>query len=277
MSNVKRYNPEFSLGNMRPKKGLLLYFFLTPLFLSVILTLMQREITAFGLNLTAFILFYGVAKFNTWGLANEFNYNKEKFAKAPKRPYKTMSAILLGIATFFTASIAGTESLYMGLFLALIAMVGYYLHYGLDPTKDKLDTVGDISGELVLKTLEEAKSKIANIENHLKNGFDDRELKHKLELALDKAQTIIQTIHEDPKDIRVARKFLLVYLDGLSNVTDSYVTIGDSEIQGETKEKLHTLLEDVEKKFEKELLRLKQNNAFDLDVNIDVLHQQIKN
>jgi len=277
MSNVKRYNPEVGIGLKRPKKGLLLYFFLTPLFIAVILALLAQDIPAFILNTIAFVLFYGTAKLNTIGLKNQFEYEQKNLTKAPKHPFKTYAAILLGISTLVAAYFAGDKPLYIAIFLAAIAMLGYYLHYGLDPTKDKLENIGDISAELVLKTLDEAREKMTNIETHLKKGFDDLELKRKLQLALEKSKIIIQTIQEDPKDIRVARKFLLVYLDGLSNVTDSYTSMDDSEIQGETKEKLHTLLEDVEKKFDKELSRLKQNNAFDLDVNIDVLHQQIKN
>jgi len=280
MAQVKQYNPnnpKTTLKAFKAKKGLLLYFFLTPLFLSVILALIARDIPAFGLNLVAFVLFYGTAKLNTWGLANEFKYHKEKLTKAPTKPYKTMSAILIGIATFFTATIAGGEPLFSGIFLASIASVGYVLHYGLDPRTDKLENIGDVSAELVFKTLSDAKAKISGIESHISKEFHDLELKEKLSVAVKKAEYIIETIEEDPKDIRVARKFLLVYLDGLEKVTESYTAMDEADIKGETKEKLHSLLDDVEKRFDEELTRLKKNNEFDLDVNIDVLHQQIKN
>ncbi len=277
MAHVKRYNPSNTFGKQKAKKGFLLYFFLTPLFLAVIFELIQRDIPAFGLNLIAFVLFYASAKLNTWGLANEFTYHQEKLTKAPTKPYKTLSAILLGVGTFFTASIAGEESLFMGLFLGIIASVGYVLHYGLDPRTDKLENIGDVSAELVLKTLNDAKTKLSGITAHIDKDFKDFQLKEKLSLAVKKAEHIIQTIQEDPKDIRVSRKFLLVYLDGLEKVTDSYMTIDEKEIKKETKEKLHQLLDDVELRFDKELTRLKKNNEFDLDVNIDVLHQQIKN
>ncbi len=277
MAQVKRYNPTMGFGKKKAKKGLLLYFFLTPLFLAVIITLVQRDIPAFGLNLIAFIIFYGTAKLNTWGLANEFKYHQEKLTKAPTKPYKTMAALLLGLGTFFAASIAGQESVFLGIFLASIAMIGYVLYYGLDPRTDKLENIGDVSAELVLKTLSDAKEKLSGIESHISGDFQDLALKSKLSLAVTKAEHIIQTIKEDPKDIRVARKFLLVYLDGLEKVTSSYTAMDEADIKGETKEKLHELLNDVEIRFDKELARLKKNNLFDLDVNIDVLHQQIKN
>ncbi len=282
MTHVKRYNPTQSVGSsknkrIKAKKGFLLYLFLAPLFLSIMIELIQRDIPAFGLNLIAFILFYASAKLNTWGLANEFTYHQEKLTKAPTKPYKTLSAILLGVGTFFTASIAGEESLFIGIFLGVIASVGYVLHYGLDPRTDKLENIGDVSAELVLKTLTDAKAKISGISSHIEDDFKDLALKDKLKLAVKKAEHIIETIKEDPKDIRVSRKFLLVYLDGLEKVTNSYMALDEKEIKEETKVKLHQLLDDVELRFDKELIRLKKNNQFDLDVNIDVLQQQINN
>jgi len=277
MAYVKPYNPQLNLREKKPKKGILLYIFLIPLSLAVLLALVARDIPAFALNLVALLLFYVTAKLNTLGLANEFKYHKEKLTKAPKRPFKTMSTLLLGISTLFAASIAGGVSLFSGIFLAVVAMVGYLLHYGVDPRTDKLENIGDVSAELVLKTLADARAKLSGIESHIEKDFKDLELKEKLSLATKKAEHIIQTIQEDPKDIRVARKFLLVYLDGLEKVTNSYTAMDEADIKGETKEKLHELLNDVEIRFDKELKRLQKNNEFDLDVNIDVLHQQIKN
>jgi len=276
MAKVKRYNSSLNRGNFKAKKGHLLYFFLAPLFLSVILALLARNIPAFTLNLAAFGLFYATAKLNTWGLANEFEYHKEKLTKAPQKPYKTMAAILLGISTLFTATVAGGESLFTGLFLSVTSTIGYGLYYGLDPRSDKLENIGDVSADLVLKTLSDAREKLAGIEEHMEKILDDTVLHDKLALAVEKAEYILKTIEEDPKDIRVARKFLVVYIDGLEKVTDSYTAIDESDIKGKTKEKLHQLLDDVEHRFDKELARLKKNNEFDLDVNIDVLQQQIK-
>ncbi len=278
MANVKRYNPTTkNSSNFKAKKGYLLYIFLAPLFLAVILALLEREISAFGLNLLSFGLFYATAKLNTLGLANEFEYNQEKLTKAPEKPYKTISAILLGVSTFFTATIAGGEPFLTGVFLSAISMVGYYLYYGLDPRSDKLENIGDVSAELVLQTLSDAKEKLSTIEEHIDKILKDTQLRKALSLAVEKAEYIIQTIQEDPKDIRVARKFLVVYIDGLERVVNSYTALDEADIKEDTKERLHQLLEDVEKRFDKELIRLKKNNEFDLDVNIDVLQQQIKN
>ena len=277
MAFVKKYRPQTDVGTYKIKRGRLLYLLVAPLFLAVIIALMKQNISAFLLNLTAFGLFLATAKLNRLGLANEFKYHTETLTKAPKKPYKTFSAILLGVSTFFTAYFAGEIDAYVAIFLAFIASIGYYLYYGLDPREDKLENIGDISAELVLKTISEAKSKLAKIEQHIDEISQDNLLQKKLSLAVEKAENIIQTIQEDPKDIRVARKFLVVYIDGLEKVTNSYTSMDEADIKGETKKKLHQLLEEVELRFDKELIRLKKNNEFDLDVNIDVLKEQIKN
>jgi len=276
MAFVKKYKPQTDIETYNSKKGYILYIFLAPLFIAVILALIERNISAFLLNLTSFGLFYTTAKMNTLGLANEFKYHQEQLTKAPKRPYKTFSATLLGVSTFFTATIAGGESLLIGLFLSIISSIGYYLYYGLDPRDDKLENIGDISADFVLKTISEAKSKLAEIESDIDKIYNDKILQDKLSLAVKKAKNIIETIQEDPKDIRVSRKFLVVYLDGLKSVTNAYTSMDEADINKNTKEKLNQLLEDVEFRFDKELTRLKKNNAFDLDVNINVLQEQIK-
>jgi 5-bromo-4-chloroindolyl phosphate hydrolysis protein len=274
MSKAKRYNPT------QPKKfnynrGTLLYIFLVPLFVSVVLALFQTNIQAFLLNGVSFFLFLAVARLAKKGFTQEQAYEASIFTKAPKVPYKMFAGYLLGISTFFTAFVTGSEPLVKSLFLALISTIGYYLYYGFDPKKDKLENLGDVSASFVLETINEAKEKLSNIETN-STKIKDLPLQKKITTAVTKAKHILQTIQEDPKDIRIARKFLIVYIDGIAKVTQSYVELDETDITTDTKERLHTLMDEVEDKLDKELIRLKQNNAFDLDVHIDVLKEQIK-
>jgi len=276
MSKAKRYNPNIDAKKrFTIKKGNFLYIFLIPLFIAIVFSLMTTEIKAFIMNLIAFFLFFMSAKANSIGLKQEENYYTKTLTKAPKVPYKLISAILLGVATFFSASFAGYQNIWTGLFLGVVATVGYFLYYGFDPRDDKLENIGDISAEFVLKTLKMARDKLSSIEEDM-TLIRDTKLNSKLRRAINRANEILQSIEEDPKDLRVARKFIIVYIDGIKNVTKSYVELDEKDIKKETKERLYSLLSDVEKKFDKELLRLKKNNQFDLDVHIDVLKEQIK-
>jgi 5-bromo-4-chloroindolyl phosphate hydrolysis protein len=275
ISKAKPYKPNPSSKNSSIPKGALLYVFLVPLFISVILALLQTNIMAFIWNSIAFILFFVVLKLSKKGFIQEKEYLLATLTKAPKVPYKTISALLLGFATFFTAWIAGHEPFMTSLFLGLISTLGYYLYYGFDPKEDKLENLGNISAEFVIETIEEAKGKLNKIKENM-TKIQDKILLEKLEVSMKKAEHILAVIQEDPKDIRVARKFLIVYIDGIAKVVDSYTTLDEKDIDEERKENLYALVDDLEDKFDKELERLKNNNLFDLDVNIDVLKEQIK-
>ena len=274
MSKAKRYTPK-DKPTFHYTKGTLLYLFLVPLILSVILALFNTDIKAFILNGISFLLFLTVAIIAKKGFLKEGDYHANTFTKAPKVPYKMIAGYLLGGATFFTAFITGGQPIVKSIFLAVIATIGYYMFYGFDPKKDKLKNLGGVSADFVLETIQEARSKLSHIHQDMKE-IKDTLLQEKLTIATSKAENILQTIQEDPKDVRVARKFLIVYIDGIAKVTDSYIELDEKDINPVTKEKLNSLMDDVEVRFDKELIRLKNNNAFDLDVHIDVLKEQIK-
>jgi len=278
MGKAKRYNPfDPNKKSIFTQKGVnFLYFFLAPLFLAIILALLARNIQAFILDMIAFGLFFTAAKLNSIGLQKEHEYHTTILTKAPKTPFKLMAGLMLGVSTLYTAWIAGGESLGTGLFLGLISTIGYFLYYGFDPKTDKLENVGDISAEFVIQTLAESRAKLNSIEKEM-SKIQDYQLKSKLQVAMDKAYEILNNIEKDPKDLRVARKFIIVYIDGIKKVIHSYTDLKEEEINPDTKARLTHLLHDVEQRFDKEILRLKRNNEFDLDVQIDVLQKQIKN
>ncbi len=276
MSKAKRYNPDFKKDKSFLKKGIFLYIFLIPLFIAITISLLMLKVKYFIANIIAFGLFFATAKANSIGLAQELEYYTKTLTKAPKIPYKLIAGVLLGISTFFSASIAGYQNIFIGIFLGVIASIGYFLYYGFDPRADKLTNIGDISAEFVLETLATARGKLKSIEEDMTH-IKDTKLTSQLRVAINKAYEILKNIEDDPKDVRVARKFIIVYIDGIKKVTQSYIELDEKDITYETKEKLYNLLSDVEDRFEKEILRLKRNNQFDLDVNIDVLQEQIKN
>lgn len=278
MAQAKRYTPfnPKKRSSFRVRRGNFLYIFLAPLFLAIMLALLAQNITAFILNLIAFGLFFATAKLNSIGLEQEYEYHTTTLTKAPKTPFKTIAGVMLGLSTLYAAWIAGGKSLSIALFLGVVAIVGYFLYYGFDPKADKLDNIRDISAEFVIQTLAEARSKLSSVETDMAH-IKDHTLHTQLRIAVDKAYEILDGIEADPKDLRVSRKFIIVYIDGIKKVTRSYTDMLETEVTPETKMKLSNLLNDVEERFDKEILRLKRNNQFDLDVHIDVLHEQIKN
>jgi len=275
-SKAKRYKPfdATKKSAFRGASGNFLYIFLAPIFLATFIDLLSQDISGFIKNIIAFGLFLATAKVNSIALTKEYEYHSKVLTKAPKVPLKSISALLLGFSTIYSSWVVG-GSIGLHLFLGLIATIGYFLYYGFDPRDDKLENIGDISAEFVLRTLAEARAKLSSIETDM-SMIRDTLLNRKLEIATTKAYEVLNTIEKDPKDLRVARKFIIVYIDGIKKVTKSYTEMSEEEITPETKEKLSNLLTDVDERFEKEIKRLKRNNQFDLDVYIDVLQEQIR-
>ncbi len=254
--------------------GLLLYAALIPLFISVVLALLGGDYGHFLTVTIGFLLLLGAAAATAKGIEQEKAYHQAALTRAPKVPYKTLAMVLLGVAVFYLAFIGGGRSLATALFVGLLGAVGYFLYYGLDPRKDKLPDMGDINPELVLKTLQEAQEKLDQARQSNAH-ISDRILHRKLDAAITQAETILETIRHDPKDLRVARKFLVVFVDGIADVAHKYTEVDEADIDETMRERLHRLIDTVQTRFDKELARLKANNLFDLDVAIDTLKDQV--
>ncbi len=273
MSKAKRIHAK---ATKITQKVWLLYLFLFLAFLSVAKALFSSDYSGFILSGIGFLILAGSTALAQRGLTQRLAYEQATLAKAPAVPYMSLAAIGLGIGSFYLNFFVGGRTLLPSLFAGILAPAGFWLYYGFDPKKDKLGAIEGISADLVLETLHEAKEKLSHIREDI-TQIHDRTLQQKITIATQKADTILATIQEDPKDIRVARKFLIVYIDGIAKVTSSYRQLDEEEITIETKEKLYTLMDDIESRFSSELTRLKENNQFDLDVHIDVLKEQIKN
>ncbi len=235
---------------------------------------MSGEYTQFIREGIGFALLLTAAAATAKGVAQERAYELATITKAPKTPYKTMAMMLLGITVFYLGFVAGGKPFLTSLFVGLLGSAGYWMYYGLDPRKNKLPVMDDINPEFVLDTLNKAKSKLSAAKIDTEQ-IGDRKLRKKLDDAIDNAHVIIQTIEEDPKDIRTARKFLMVFLDGIADVAHKYVEVDEKDIDTPMKEKLYNLIDDVELRFEEELARLKANNLIDLDISVDSLKVQI--
>jgi len=272
MSDVKRLSREIH----RRTGALLLYMMLAPLFVSTMVSLFAGSYRLFLLKLGGFALWSLAAALVTRGIRAQLEYEEAVITKAPSLPQKTLGASLLGLGVFYLGWLVGHAPLWKALFVALLAVAGVLLYYGLDPRRDKMPQSDDVNPELLLRTLTEARDRLEEIRLHSKTIHDLR-LHREIEHAIDKAERILDTIAEDPKDLRVARKFLVVYIDGVGRVTERYRALEESEIDEETKERLYALLREVQERFDKELERLKANDRFDLDVQIDALREQIKN
>lgn len=272
MSKVKRISKKIN----KKTGAFLVYLMLLPMFFSVMESLFEGDYVKFVLKLVGFILLSISAGALTIGIRNAIEYEDAVLAKAPKLPYKVIGSIILGIGVFYLGFIVGHKNIIISLFVGLIGTIGAIMYYGIDPLKDKLPDSTDVNPNILLKNLQQAQKTLKEIKDENLN-IHDIKLHQMINEAVKKAQKILDNIANDPKDVRMARKFLVVYLDGVKNVASQYNKVEEDKIDQEMKERLYQLLKDVQEKFDKEMERLQENDKFDLDVQIDTLKEQIKN
>jgi len=279
MSKATRYTEERQKrGSSKTGiKGLLLFLMPLPILIAAVISLLKGQ---FGYTLLAGVLFTAFmisAIIAHHGFKVESHFKQKKFAKAPGMPYKSLAAVILAISTALTAFLLAGYGLLSSILLGRIALTGFYLAYGVDPRKNK---TGNLSlgpnAEEVYAALEAAEIKISAIES-ARDNIHNIEFKQHLSSIINKAREILTTIEEDPGDLQRARKFLKVYLDGTQRVTESYVkTHNNDATTAELDESFQRVLVSIEETFDLQKRKLKQNDQFDLDVQIDVLQTQLK-
>ncbi len=252
-----------------------LYIFLVPLFISTIASLFDGDYKKFILKLISFGILYGSINLINKGLKQEWEYNKATITKAPKIKYKLLGALGVGASVALLSFLVDNLGFINALATTILAVVGTIIYYGKDPSEDKLPQDTSINYDKLLSQLKEAQDKIDTIET-IKKDIEDEELKAAITKAANRAKDILETIKQEPKDIRVARKFMVVYLDGIKEVIDSYNSLENHQIDSSYRVRLIELLDDASNRFEKELEKLKNNDLFDLDVQIDTLKKQLK-
>lgn len=279
MSKIKRINStsdavrEVHYG----MKGLLLYILPLPILIAAIISLIKGEFFSTIILSASSVGFYLAAVLTRHGLKLENIFKKKKFAQAPKVPYKSVAALILSITTGLTALFATNYSLFSSILIGGAAFLGYLFSYGLDPRRDKAGSLSlGVSSEEVIKALEAAEIKISSLESS-KKLISSLDFRSSIDRITGKAREILSVIEEDPRDLDRARKFLKVYLDGAERVTTTYA---ETHQKDATTDALDTdfsrVLSSIEDTFNKQHQKLKANDQFDLDVQIQVLETQLK-
>lgn len=271
---ARRYVPN---APKRPLvRGLLLFLLPLPLVIALLTALAKGQLGAVLANGTGFGLFMLAAVVARAGLGAERNYRQRTLARAPRLPLKALGGLLLALAAGFTAFAAAGYGMLMGAAFGIAALVGYLLSYGLDPRQDKFDAsqIG-VSAEEVLAALEEGERAIQAIEE-ARARLRNHELRDRLGRIVVQARKVLKGIEEDPKDLRRARKFLVVYLEGAQRVTQGYVRTHERLEPGQLEDNFRRVLDSIEAVFAEQQARLMEDDALDLDVQIEVLQKQLE-
>ena len=280
MSKAKRYSPDSSASSdfKVGLKGILLFIMPIPVLVAAVVSLVGGNFWATVVNGSAFAGFMLAAVIARHGFKVEQLYHSKKLALAPTTPFKTVSALILSITTGLTAYLATSNyGIFSSILIGGATLLAFYLWYGLDPRRDKTGNIGlGVTAEEVFEALEAANIKIDAIEN-ARTEISNVQFDQHLDRIIGKARNIITLIENDPSDLPRARKFLKVYLDGTRRVTESYAKTHRNEATTvELDSNFSNVLNSIESTFDEQHEKLKKQDQFDLDVNIEVLETQLK-
>jgi hypothetical protein len=249
------------------------FLFLAPL--PLIWAAFTSGSTGLLLNLGALGFLLLAAWLTREGLLAEEEYNARKIARRPGFPRKSAGSLLTGLGLGLAGFAAGG-----GLVEPIIyAVLGTALHgfaFGLDPMKDKgMEGVDQFQTDRVARAVEKAESYLSTMTDAVKRA-GSRDAERRLAGFQLSVREMLRTIESDPRDLTGARRYITVYLMGARDATVKFADIYAHSRDPEARDRYFALLTDLEENFNAKTRKLLDNDATQLDVEIEVLRDRLK-
>lgn len=126
--------------------------------------------------------------------------------------------------------------------------------------------------ELALQQAEGKIQQIATTASQMRDG----QLRAQVFGVHDAAWAVVEELQRDKADLPKARRFLVTYLDGAVKIVCAYAGQSDAYVSAQMREKFSDTLVTLETTFIAQLKKLRDDDAMDLDIQMDVLDAQMK-
>jgi 5-bromo-4-chloroindolyl phosphate hydrolysis protein len=263
-------------GSRLAGRGLLLYLLGTPLLLAAPLALLFGNLSV-GLSAGAsWVLIMLAGYLNRRGILETLVAGDRRYTRGARLPLQYGAASLLAAAAGLLAHGVIGHGMLVSLVFAAIAVAGFHLVYRLpNPVAWRRSAFGDVSDRAVRRALQQAESRLIAIE---KAAFRvaDPDLEARLLRIARKGQQVLALLMQRPADLFRARQFLNVHLEGAERVVSRYAASRKLLRDTRLDDRLAKVLDRIETAFERQQQNLAKNEAFDLDVQIEVLRKQLK-
>lgn len=256
-------------------RAALLFLFVWPLPIAAFLALLMGDLALLAGSALPFGLAIVAAALLRRGIAAR---EEGREPDAPRRPMTT-AAGLVGLAAVLAALFGAGYPWFFALGFGAAAAAGMALLFGLDPPARATPLPEGVSPFTPdeRRLIEQSRARIASLEG-ASARIASAEFRSRLDRVAGWARAVIEEIERDPRDLRRARKSLTVYLDGAEKVTARYLEThpraGDQA--GALEDGYRTLLDALERAFADQHAKLIENDAMDLDVQIEVLTKRLK-
>jgi hypothetical protein len=261
----------------RPIRAWLLWIFSSPLLLAALSALAAGRLEGFLADASAWVL-VALAALLTRRSSRPEPIIERRFSRRGRRwrlPLRNLAAASLAAGTCVGAVFGIGHPLGVGIGFAAVAVLGYHLAYGLQPmwVGERFPAL-DKESEAVIEALAEAEDRLIKIERAAE-AIGNRELSQRLARIADLGRGILAQIAERPSDLRRARRFLAVFLEGAEQVSNGYARTHRHADSAELEQNFRAVLITIEEQFQRQRERLREADILDLDVQIEVLKKQL--
>lgn len=216
------------------------------------------------------------AKLTSDGMKAQDAYDERIIARPPAFPRKLVAAALAGIAVAGVSFVGAGVGLPIAIFYGLLAAGAHVVAFGADPLKAKGGAgVSPVNLDSVAQKLDAAERVVAETVATAER-LRDRGLTDRIDGLAYAARDILREIEADPRDMRRARRFLSVHLVGLRDSTVKFAAAREKGAAEDTRGEYQALLADLEQSFAKQRASLLADDQTDLEVEIEVLRDRLK-
>ncbi|MEM7243115.1 MAG: 5-bromo-4-chloroindolyl phosphate hydrolysis family protein [Pseudomonadota bacterium] len=246
------------------------------MFLAAIVELFAGNLIQMLWEMGAFALMFLSVFLLRGGILAAEAYNMRKVARPPSIPRKLFAAIVAGTGVFAAAWQGWGQGLFEAIGLGGLAGAALLFSFGLDPMKKKgMEGMNEFEQQRVAKAVEKAEALVAEMIDAA-GRFGDRPLKRRVETLAHAARDMFRTIENDPRDLTQSRKFLSVYLKGARDATIKFADLYQHNRDTNKRADYEALLSDLETSFQEKREVLLLDDRTDLDVEIEVLRDRLK-
>ncbi len=256
--------------------ALTLYLLPLPLVLDAVLSLWFGNFNGVLTSSISYALFVAAAQAVRHGSLQEAAVRRRPHAFARRWPWKGLGAVLAGVATAVTAATSAGHDLGVALAFGIAAGLGARLVYGADPPLRVQTMAGvDGNGDELQQALATAYGRLDRIEA-IAATLPSREFQQRLRNIGRQLAALLAMIEQEPANFGLSRRFLNVYLDHSLDVMEKYSRVYPRGASAELEHNFRSLLVDIENTCDQQHRSLVQRDLMDLDVQIEVLSQRLR-
>ena len=260
---------------VKPFRPVLLWVMSAPLPLASLFALGAGHMGSFLADWLAWGLIAGSAVLTRMGFADAEAGRERRFSRRWRLPLRNLAGLAVGAGTTVAAVLGVGHDWSVGLGFGAVALLGYHLAYGLEPMwQGARLPAQDKSSRAVADALAEAEGRLINIERAA-GSIGNPELAERLRRIAGQGRGMLEQIAERPSDLRRARRFLTVFLEGAEQVSDGYARTHRHAGSAELEQNFRTVLISIEQQLIHQRERLREADVLDLDVQIEVLKKQL--